>query len=398
MPDIKDTVGPGVGKVHDIALVEAMLRVIRDAKGRRYLRSDYNGVFRNDTKDAIIRFQRDNNINDKAGFVEKDSATLKKLSASLPADLADMRIITDTTTVYLPGKADAVTDSLRQLAGAELDGTFRQKIVQLVNTMWERHKIVLSCPDSGLRRDFAWQKRMNYRGAGPPPGESNHQYGKAVDIGFKGLRWLDGDGRVKEDTYWLNLGENREKKTRAHMSSSKQQEFWNARNAIAHGELGLHKTSRAGDYVHVQAYSDDIVDYGRSLAKLLTVAGKMKWEYVPGSPRRYKSDLGLGGRLYSVGGGKQIWDGRGDVSKGEIVSALKDSTQDLALHPVYKDFEFVKRILRAAQAKKQPVPAVSGKNVREHDITQADITLVRKALKADYESADQNWKKWQIVP
>lgn len=399
MADIKDTIGPGVGNVHDIALVQAMLKIIKDGKKQPYLVSNYDGKFGNDTKNAIIAFQKDHKVTDKAGFVEKNSATLKQLNASLPPEYAGIRIIEKTTTVYLPGDDKALQASLAQLKVAELDPLFRQNIVALVNAMYDRHKIVVSCPDSGLRRDFAWQEKMNNSGAGPPAGESNHQYGKAVDIGFKGLRWVDGNGTIRTDTYWLNSGEDAKAKKAAHMTHAKQQEFWKARDAIAHGELNLHKTSRAGDYIHVQAYSDDVVDYGRSLAKLLTTVGAMKWEHVGGAPRKYRSEFGLGGKLYDIGTGKSVWAGLPAVNTADIVAALKASTKDLAKLPVWKDFAFVKNALQQLQKSKAPLPhVVKGTAVQVKDITPADIALLKAALKADYIAADKNWQKWQIVP
>jgi hypothetical protein len=399
MADIKDTVGPGVGAGHDIALVEAMLKVIKDAKHNPYLASNYDSKFTDQTKNAIIRFQKDHKLADKAGFVEKGSATLKQLNASLPADYTDIRIIEKTSTVYLPGDAKALKASLDQLKAAELDPTFRKSIVDLVNAMFDRHKIVLSCPDSGMRRDFAGQAKANNRGAGPPPGESNHQYGKAVDIGFGGFRWVDGNGTIRRDTFWLNAGENPDTKTPPHMSGAKQTELWEARDVIAHGELKLHKTSRAGDIIHVQAYSDSIVDYGRSLAKLLTTVGKMKWEYVGGAPRKYRTDYGLGGKFFDIGTGKGVWAGTPAVSKTDLAAALKASASDLATKAPWKDFAFVKAALDTLKKSKAPLPhVVKGAAILEKDITNADVELVKKALKADYETADKEWQKWTIVP
>lgn len=58
MPDIKDTVGDGgKNKVHDVALVQAMLRLIKDAAGKPFLATNYDGVYGGDTKSAITRFQ-----------------------------------------------------------------------------------------------------------------------------------------------------------------------------------------------------------------------------------------------------------------------------------------------------------------------------------------------------
>ena len=63
MPDIKDSVGQGeTNNLHDVALVQVMLRVIKDAKGAAYLGGNYDGKFAPNTKDAIIRFQQDQKL------------------------------------------------------------------------------------------------------------------------------------------------------------------------------------------------------------------------------------------------------------------------------------------------------------------------------------------------
>jgi hypothetical protein len=399
MADIKDTVGPGTGTVHDISLIQAMLKVIKDKNNDPYLGSNYDGKYGKDTKKAIVAFQNDLKIADKPGFVEKNSATLKQLNASLPPDYADMRIIEKTSTVYLAADVKALNASLNQLAAAELDPIFRMNIIALVGTMYDRHKIVISCPDSGMRRDFAWQMVMNNRGAGPAPGESNHQYGKAVDIGFGGLRWVDGNGKIRTDTFWLNGGEDAAAKKAAFMTPAKQSEFWRARDAIAHDELKLHKTSRAGDIIHIQAYSDDFVDYGRSLAKLLTTVGKMNWEFAGGPPRKFRTDFGLGGKFYGPYTGKSVWTSAAVVNPTDVAAALQASAKNLAQVAPWKDFVFVKKALQALQKSKAPLPhVVKGGAAKATDITPADIALLLKALKADYEVADKNWKQWAPVP
>jgi peptidoglycan hydrolase-like protein with peptidoglycan-binding domain len=63
MPDIKDSVGEsGTNNTHDVAIVQVMLRVIKDAKGVAYLGSNYDGKYGPSTKDAIIRFQQDQKL------------------------------------------------------------------------------------------------------------------------------------------------------------------------------------------------------------------------------------------------------------------------------------------------------------------------------------------------
>ena len=43
-------------------MIQMMLKVIKDAKGVPYMKSNYTGTWNDDTKDAIIRFQKDNKL------------------------------------------------------------------------------------------------------------------------------------------------------------------------------------------------------------------------------------------------------------------------------------------------------------------------------------------------
>jgi peptidoglycan hydrolase-like protein with peptidoglycan-binding domain len=134
MPDIKDSVGDGgINNIRDVALVQAMLTVVKGPKGAPYL-TGYDGKSGHHTITAITAFQTDQGllpkpgaahapagpggaapavaVTEKAGQVAKGSAMLAKLVAALPADFATMRVIENTRTVYFPG-ADA--DSKGQL-------------------------------------------------------------------------------------------------------------------------------------------------------------------------------------------------------------------------------------------------------------------------------------------
>src|SRR5688572_9398701 len=63
MPEITDSVGDvGANKKHDVALVEVMLRLIKDPKGKPYFSKNYDGKFTNDTKQAIRNYQTDKGL------------------------------------------------------------------------------------------------------------------------------------------------------------------------------------------------------------------------------------------------------------------------------------------------------------------------------------------------
>jgi hypothetical protein len=79
--------------------------------------------------------------------------------------------------------------------------------------------------------------------------------------------------------------------------------------------------------------------------KLLEKTGKMKWETKHVNRKaHYWSDLGRGGPMYPVGTAHEIWAG------------------------------------------KAPVPAGAG-----------DIEGIRKALREEFEKAEQNWRLWEPV-
>lgn len=393
MPDIKDSVGEGgSNKVHDVALLQAMLSVVKNAKGVAYL-PDYDGKYSPVTKAAITAFQTDQGLIAKPGakadpaakadagalekvaFVDKGTATLTKLVAALPAAYKDMMIIENTSTVYLPGSdIDAKASAAAIHATADLEPAFRGKVAQLVNLMYSTHKIVLSVTGSGGHRTFDAQAKIVNTKAGP--GESNHNFGRAVDIGFKGFTWIKGGG-TKTDDWWLNTLTNNEKDA---VGKAKAKELWNARDAIAvKGPPGLFNTILPGDDIHLQSF-DDHLPNDRALADLLNRAGKMKWEAEHKVPRRrYNSDLGFGGKMFNVGTAAEVWAQKATVTKAMIAQAKTDALMKAAK-------------LKGPAAVKAVVP------VKEADIKASDISAIQKALRDDFVAAEAKWLDWKAVP
>ena len=369
MPDIKDTVGEGAkNAVHDVALVQAMLRVVKDAKGVPYLGGNYDGIYGGQTKAAIIAFQTDHKLaaapgkepapgQDQHAVAGPNGATIKKLVSMLPATHAKLQIIENTKTVYLEGEAADATASQGKIAAhPELEVTFRANVAKLVELMFKTHKIVLSVAPLGTRRTFAEQAALDPSVTKAGPGESNHNFGRAVDIGPNGLKWLQGDGAIVKDDWWMNK--------LFKVSVAKTESFWEARDNVAdNAKLNLFRIG-AWDHPHLQSFSEAKLNTARSLAALLTAVGKTKWVAAPASPNHYKSDLGLGGKTYDVGTAKQIWAGNATVTKAMLAEA------------------------QSAKFKKV---------VKEDDIKDADLTNLRKELKADFEAADTNWTKWTPV-
>ena len=169
MPDIKDSVGEGgSNQVHDVALLQAMLRVVKDAKNAPYLGVDYDGSYGAQTRAALERFQNDHKLvaakaapgqpqaggaKEALGLAAAGGATVAKLSAMLPASHQNMRSANNSKTVYIEAKAqDAATSKAAIANDAEYEPTFRAKLASLVQQMYDTHKIALWITPTGRRR------------------------------------------------------------------------------------------------------------------------------------------------------------------------------------------------------------------------------------------------------
>jgi hypothetical protein len=336
-----------------------MLRIAKSAKGAPYFSGNYDSPYGKATKDAITTFQNDNTDRIKAGQLGKEklgvvdpgAATIVTLSNALPATHKNLRIISGTTLVYLEGAhvdAQASASSIRN--DAEFESTFKDLLARLVDSMYAQHKIVLKITPTGRRRTFAQQQAETSTFAGP--GESNHNYGRAADIGFKGFSWVQADGTIKQDADWLNTLEKTDK--------SKAYMLWDARDAIA---KTLPLFPLEFERVHLQLYDQKTFSNTNSLVSLLNLVGKAKWA------AGYKSDFGLGGAQYQVGTAKQIWAGNATVAKADLAAALTA----------------------------KEVAAKSTKVFKEADITPKQVAEMQQALKGDFEAADKNWIKWTKV-
>ncbi len=360
MPQISASVGDGAtNKTHDVALVQAMLRIVKNGKGASYFGAAYDGVYAPAIKTALIAYQADNakaiqagqKGKEKSGVADAGGATIAALTAALPADRKNLRVIPNQKTVYLEGAAaDAAAVALKIRADTEFEATFKDRLARLVETMYKTHKIVLKITPTGRRRTFAQQAAEVATKAGP--GESNHNFGRASDIGFKGLKWLQGDGTLKEDIDWLN--------NLAAANAAKANAFWDERDVLAKA-LPLYRLNF--ERVHLQLFDQSTFSNINSLVGLLNSVGKMKWG------ARYKSDLGMGGPLFDVGSAKQIWAGNAQVSKAEIAKGLTA-------------LELAKK---------------SKKVWKDADISAKQLTDMKTALKGEFQTADTNWIKWTKV-
>jgi len=402
MAEIKGTVGDGGANAkHDVALVQLMLRLVANKKGVPYYNQAYTGTYDTATKDALAAFQKDQSINtavaakapapgaapaEKSGLVAAGSNTFAKLNGALPAKYASMRIIPNTTTVYLPApEAEAKTSAAAIAMKADLDPAFRQKAAATVTTMYADHKVALNVVGPGWRRTFAVQAAQTKTGAGP--GESNHNFGRAVDLGFGKFVWIAGDGSFVQEGGWLGS---------AKLGPAKSEQLWAARDAIALKAQGIFLTNFQGERVHLQSFPDGTTNARRSLAKLLTAVGALKWQ-VKG---QYQTDLGLGAHFVNAGTSKQIWAGGSPITGADVAAAAAGrDLAALAKDGLYAKLEAVKKAAKAiATAKAGTIPAVAKSALTAQDITQNDLKVVKAALKADLERADVHWNQWAPVP
>ncbi|MFL5582263.1 MAG: hypothetical protein ACJ8AO_17990 [Gemmatimonadaceae bacterium] len=426
MAEITGTVGDKARNAkHDVALVQAMLRLVKGKGGAAYFAGPYDGRYNAKLGQAIAKFQSEQGVataapagaaaapaapaggftpkpitpaplapaggsapssstsrspfgaggagvsappapskftpaapapapsgpTDTSGVVSVDGPTIKKLSELLPKGFEGIRTMPDCTLVYLAGDAAAATASAKEISdNADLESGFRTTVASLVNLMYQRHKLVLSLTKSGGRRTFQKQYELATQAEAPTkagPGESNHNWGRAVDIGFQGIRWLQGDGSVLTDDYWLN----RLAKTKPAWSA----ELWQGRNAIAVGELGLFPSALAGDLIHLQAFDDDKVSMRKSLAALLDTVGAMSWSVGSGS---YQCDLGGGKDKVPVGKATQIWNRSATIDAAALAKA-------------------------------------TGKKAA--DIKPADVKAMKEKLRAEFETAEGSWGQWTAV-
>ena len=203
MQALSGTVGDGGANArHDAALVQAMLVQAKrpaalDPKQPKYLGA-IDGDFGGNSKGALRQFQNDQVFvsadgrtsvavaGAKEGLVVAGDPTWLKLVAAMPADFADMRVLTGSKTVYIPGTT-AELSLARNLTGLTFEAAFRAAVFRLITQVYDDTGIVVSVCEAGDRRDFQTQYDLltsgrNVTDAGP--GESNHNYGQAVDLGF----------------------------------------------------------------------------------------------------------------------------------------------------------------------------------------------------------------------
>lgn len=375
MVTVSASVGRGQTNVRsDVAIVQAALKLLNANNGRPYLGGNIDGGHGPQTQAAIDAFQAEH-IADAApapaGTIQPSGATLTAMANALPADLRDLRALPGQRTVYLGRPiAEATTSAMAVRNNAGLRQNFRARVAQLIEAFHTSHGLVLSLTNTGARRTFAEQALIRPPSSYAGPGESNHQFGNAVDLGFNGTIWLRPDGTRVTDNHWLA---NLERTSNVAASA-----FWDARDALAlRGPYSFFRLNF--ERIHLQDFNGATTSAGRSLAAHLTRSGNWRWQtgHYDRANRdwHYQSDLGgTTGSFVTVGTANQIFAGTATVSAAEI-------TQAGWIRPT-----------GATATTSQPTTAATP------PITLADIAVVRTALQADFIAADGNWAAWVPVP
>ena len=317
----------------EVALLQGMLLAVKSPAGRPYIQFRVDGEFGPGTKAALAAFQRDRGIDE--GLPQPDGPTWRALRGALPEAYRGLRVLPESKILYFEATADEAARSVAQIeVYSEFEPSFQRQVIEMVRRMYEEYGIVLWITYTGWRRGFGDQLGFGRRNTMAGPGESTHHYGLACDLGFRDLRWMDATGMIWRDGDWL------ERMSRALGPATWR--LWKARDRIAFS-LGLYKIAWEG--VHLQALEDERISNAQSLVRLLEKTGTMKWETRPVNRRAYYwSDLGRGEGMYPVGTAREIWTGRA------------------------------------------PVPPGVG-----------DAAALRRALRAEFEKAEQNWRLWEPV-
>lgn len=378
MQAIGKAVGDGQpNEVSDVTLIQAALvKISRPAgKGRptgHYIAS-YNGIFSKGTTEAITAFQNDHKLSGAqvtVGLANPGDGTFQAIAAALPRDVADLRVLPRANTAYAAASQTDFTKRQGEATSKLFTAAFKVKVSDTISRMFKETGIVLAVDPDGDHRTFQKQYALRTSGRGVTnagPGESNHNFGGAVDLGFKGLRWLKPDGTVVQETgWWL-----------AEMPAKNQQAFWNKLRSTGiacgafHGPLG--------DRPHLQNWNDAGVSMVSRLAALLTGSGSMKWTAAHGV---YSCDLGLGGKLVPVGTSVQIWEQKATVAAATI-HRLRTAHQAPGANPQGP-------VQRPGPAPSRP--GAAGSRPPADDATE--VASMRQALRQQFDLAEARWRDW----
>lgn len=380
MQELSSAVGEGAANAkHNAALVQAMLVLSRRPAQLDPLRKPYLGLidgdFGTNSQKALRQFQFDQVFvgpggqtstqvaGASPGQVRPGDTTWRKLVAAVPAEFQDLRVLDGSRIVYVAATAQQAASAAADALAMQFQTAFGSRVAALIRSVHQQCGLALQVCDKGDLRSFQTQYDLltgpgNVTNAGP--GESNHNFGQAVDLGFEGLRWLHRDGKVEEkEDAWLH------KLDPGQTVNADALVFWDALRA-AGVVAGLFRGPMK-DRPHLQAWSDVGIDMAARLADLLTRSGSMRWT---GQSQQYKCDLGYGGKLYEVGRAAQIWSRQATLTLPQLTEARAQPS--------------ARTLVPVVQGAKAPAPPVD-----------ADLVAMRAALRAQLDLAAANWQSWR---
>lgn len=385
MQDIQNSVGEnGTNDRSDGALVQAILAKITRAGDATRPAGPYltgiDGAVGNGTKSAIRNFQTEHvfvnpatgqsmqNPGATAGLVRPGDATWQKMLEKVDPAFSDMRVLVGGKTVYVAATEDQKQAKITAANALTFTAAFRVRVISCINQMHALHGIAVGVCPQGDRRTFQAQYDLYQQGrtttgarvTGAGPGESNHNFGMAVDMGFQGLRWLRPDGSVVEnETPWFHRMDPQQRGT------PETTRFWDTLRAVGTSPAVGAFRGPLADRPHLQNWNDANVSMTSRLAAHLTNSGTMQWQRTGG---QYSCDLGFGGGMFAVGSSAAIWGGNATVTADMI------------------------RQGRAAQA--AAAAQRGGQATRPAPVTEADVAAMRAELRRQFELADANWQNW----
>jgi hypothetical protein len=401
MPSISASVGLlGTNKKHDVALIQAMLRVITNSKGQPYLSIGYDGDFtpEGQTFKAIKAFQEDQKTLDgppkeTPGKIDMTGKTFSKMVELLPGTHKDIRALENFPIVYLAGTINECTAAASRVSSdPKFTKEFKGRLTALINTFYQRYGIVLTVnPDwahGGFRTFQEQRELMDKIENGEPvtqagPGESNHNWGNGADVGFSGFGLLTGDStvcqipkvRIKGDGPWLTEV--------AKVNAQAAAQLWKLRDDAT----TLSPSTLPKDKGHLQTFSDGTVSMVRSLAEHMNVEGCMWWEYKQGA---YWSNYGLANQdtKFKVGSAKRIWDKAVNVDETSLATALNQAEARRKVSPL-PAFE---ESIRTGIVELTPNPPAIWK---ASDIKKAHCDMMRIFFRVDFELSEANYETWK---
>lgn len=415
MPTLSGSVGEGStsNRKHDVVLVQVLLKVAKNPKSKTpFYAGILDGAYGGGTKSAIVAFQNAfslvtaakpapalvpsgaqsstgssvaganagatavaSALADRPGLIQPGGATFKKLvelAIAVNADYGLLRALPDTRFVYIEMTDADLAARIKTINDRELESNFREKVIALVKKTFATHKIALAgWGDLSYRRSFADQAKVLAAGTSQAgPGESNHQFGQALDVGYVGLKFVKDNGTIgtvrNENSFDSEL--HGWQKTALYKARN---DIWEKPPQGAGTLFRIRLNGGDNDPNHYQnfnqfpdLYPNDVkVDIRRSLADHLTHVSGMTWESQGGGV--LACDLGLGGATVAVGSASKIWAGNASLTRHEYLKLLN------------------------AQRAKSNLPAL-----HDADVKKADFDRAFASLKAAFETADRRWSEW----